>query len=332
MPGHDSAPARRQRAFTLIELLVVIAIVAILAAMLLPALAKAKTKAQMGVCQTNLKQVATGLAMYGGDNKDKLPYAGLRADLGTYFSYDDVMCSYLGGNATKAQLNWVTQGPKATAITPIGKTLICPSDKISDPTTGWWPTHYSPRRSYSMPTFRPTDGAATWDGAGNVNPTNWPPTSGARTGVGMAFNVASIATLGSKGIWSDPGSGLTARHAAAITSDNMPAIFNSIILDQAKTISMTERPCGNGDTSGYQGGWSAWIDNPWWSSGYLWHTGNLAGEPWDKFIPKYHLGMFEYLFVDGHVEALDPNATSDMKGNVTAFPGQSKMWTISATD
>jgi prepilin-type N-terminal cleavage/methylation domain-containing protein/prepilin-type processing-associated H-X9-DG protein len=69
-----------RRGFTLIELLVVIAIIAILAALLLPALARAKASSLNAKCASNLKELQVGAAMYKGDNKDYLlpnsPFSG----------------------------------------------------------------------------------------------------------------------------------------------------------------------------------------------------------------------------------------------------------------
>jgi len=86
----------RKRFFTLIELLIAIAIIAILAAMLLPALGKAMMTARKAHCINNLKQLGTVLESYAGDNQDWYPmYYTATGGNGTGYYATTTMCRVL---------------------------------------------------------------------------------------------------------------------------------------------------------------------------------------------------------------------------------------------
>lgn len=315
---------RNDPGFTLIELLVVIAIIAILAAMLLPALAKAKMKAQVTVCQSSLKQIGAANAMYLDDNKDKLPYAALEMGDLSHADWSALLQSYLGGALAKGEMNWtvpvapILQNP---TVFSVPKVFVCPADKLPAQ-SGGTPPSYRARKSYDMPCFDLRGSAST----------NYPPNSNSQTGVGIFYDLSKPGNfgVGVAGGW-NPDNTYSGVNWSATKISNIPAVVGAMVLAPTKTIAQTEKidydnQFARGNTVPI---WSpnggASTSSTTTTTGMPGHfTGSMANT--GMRTENFHNRYYNYLFVDGHVEYLDPAVTTP---NLAAQQG---MWSIRASD
>jgi len=141
---HRNVDSRGRERFTLIELLVVIAIIAILAAMLLPALAQARAKAQQTSCLSNVKQLNLGLFMYASDNRGSYPTNGAarwHSLLLTYVTdakvYVCPTCSYTRGYAVNTNFSsWSSAFTLDNTVGPSTSSMFLDAAQCNTSVTG----------------------------------------------------------------------------------------------------------------------------------------------------------------------------------------------------
>src|SRR5437763_928292 len=109
----NGAEIDMKRAFTLMELLVVIAVIAILAALLFPAIGGAKAKAQRIACTSNLRQIGLGVRLYSDDSNDASPATTKTNSVDVFSAYKQLMKHYVG---------------LPGASSPQDKLFACPAD------------------------------------------------------------------------------------------------------------------------------------------------------------------------------------------------------------
>jgi len=292
---------RRRCGFTLIELLVVIAIIAILAAMLLPALAKAKAKALRAVCTSQQKQLSLGFSMFTMDRDDMFPPAAYGADSGQ-LSWDVYIHSYLGGKASEADLSI---GIVDQAFAP--KIAMCPADR--GPKVWWITDTFSGVRSYAMNGAGPT-----WATEYQISTANQKyPLPNPNRGVGLYWRDHGL--FGGRPDW------------------NARSFKSSVVQDMGGTILLVEEPNGQGAVGnewpsislGPQGSGSLYQIDP---AAPVQDPAQTGGVNQGNLVYRSHGQRFNYLFHDGHVQALKTTETIG-SGTMAAPKG---MWTVAAGD
>jgi len=289
------------RAFTLIELVVVVAVLSILAALLLPALAGAKADTARAICQSNLRQLGTGMRLFEQDHDDMFPPAayGVGSSGGSVaqLAWDGYIHRYIGGKASDADL---LNGLVDVALSP--KVERCPADRGPKiiPGTPYDGEDIFGVRSYAMV---------------NCPELYQKPT----TTYGVKYTVTTT-SLGVGVWWQDP---------SGMPDFDAESFKNSVVTDPSGSILLAEQATQNSFVGNV---WPAVCNGPAGAgvNSELYQinpTSNQQGNQ-GKTLYRIHGSRFNYLFHDYRVEALKTNETIG-SGGLWAPKG---MWTVVAGD
>jgi prepilin-type N-terminal cleavage/methylation domain-containing protein/prepilin-type processing-associated H-X9-DG protein len=293
LQGRAGGGGAARRAFTLIELLVVIAIIAILAAMLLPALARAKSSAAKAKCSSNLKQLGTAITLFTGDNSEMYPPAGDTPSSGNMeISWDTYINFYIsGGHFTYAQfVLFEDYNGIPRALSP--KVLLCPAD--TGPDSGWIENYEDTnplgRRTYAM----------------NVSSVVW--------GVGWQIPVTTDgyklpSPIQGVGVYwdDDPNNSWSA-----------PSLKTSVVLQPANLILLAEEANGRNNADNI---WPCFCEAPYDTTDTdLCQIAPKDPDSQGAALYANHGNSFNYLFCDNHVSAL---SMQQSVGNGTITNGAS---------
>ena len=291
--------------FTLIELLVVIAIIAILAAMLLPALASAKARALRIQCSSDMRPLGMGFSLFAGDHGDMLPPAGW-SGAAYQLSWDSWINKYIGSHMSDADLS---VGAMFTGDPP--KTLVCPADNFTKVNWMGGNNPFVAKRSYSMVGVGPN-----WQSDYQVPTTSPLPD----------LNKAGRLSVGI--YWADSTS-------PAQPNWDAKGYRSTVVRDPSGTILLVEQ------TSSQQCAGNIWTcvcNGPQATGSELYQIDTASsgiqdptsGTSTDQgmLLYKAHKSRFNYVFNDNHVESLKIEQTVG-SGTLTAPKG---MWTAATGD